>query len=408
LEKVRALLERDLEVGANLITSEMGKVIGESRSEINKCLAMISYYCSNAQEYLEDKSIKTAHQSSYVTYRPQGIILGIMPWNFPFWQVLRFAIPTLLTGNAVIVKHAPNVQGCQNFMQQIFDEAAKGVSPFHTLLIDVKKVESIIADQRIRGISFTGSESVGRAVAQLAAKNLKRAVLELGGSDPYLVLSDANLEIAVKACVSSRFINNGQSCVAAKRWIISKEIIGDFEELAIEEIKKLKTGNPNNLESQLGPMARKDLKENLLRQLARSIEKGASKLYEGNLEKEVEAKGFYTPPVLLKNVRPGHASFDEEVFGPIASIIEAKNEDEAIALANKSLFGLGGAIFSQDIEKAEHLAKYKLDTGGVFINDFYKSVPQLPFGGVKNSGIGRELSKEALYEFSNVKTIAIP
>ncbi len=390
---------------ANICTKEMGKPIKQSIAEIEKCILMAKYYCENSSNFLRPEMIKTKFSKSYIAYKGQGVILGIMPWNFPYWQVLRFAIPTMLAGNTVLIKHAPNVQASQKLLQEVFDNCDFPPSVFSTVIADIDQIKNIAKNDYIRGISFTGSEKAGRSVGELAGKNLKKCVLELGGSDPYLVLSDADINLAAKSCADSRFINNGQSCVAAKRWIVSKDIKEKFTELVSENINNLKMGNPLAEDIQIGPMARKDLKDELALQVENSLSLGAKVLVGGPSENN--PNDCFYPPTLLDNVKEGQPAFDEELFGPVATIITANNDEHAIELANKSRYGLGGAVFSRNIEKAEEIARDKIDTGGVYINDFYKSVPELPFGGVKASGIGRELSKNALFEFVNIKTIVI-
>lgn len=397
LREIKKVILKELKAGSELMHQEMGKKIVEAEGEIKKCGLAIDYFCEHAPQFLADQEIKTQFAKSYITYQPQGVILGIMPWNFPYWQVLRFAIPTLLAGNTVLIKHAPNVQGTQNLIQSLIDKTSLPTGVFQTIIADIPQVESVISNPKVRGISFTGSERGGRSVAELAGKHLKKTVLELGGSDPYLVFEDADIDLAVSACVKGRFLNSGQSCVAAKRWIIHQNCFDEFLTKAEQAIKKL----------DVAPMARLDLKVGLKKQVIKSMSLGAEKVL-GDNEVINDEKTCYFPPTLLSNVSPGMPAFDEELFGPVAVMIKAKSNEEAIELGNKSSFGLGGAIFSQDQKLAESIAKNQLDTGGVYINDFYKSTPELPFGGVKNSGIGRELSHHTLYEFCNIKTIAIP
>lgn len=408
VEKVlqfKELLLNNSESLAEMATIEMGKPYTESVAEVRKCLAMIDYYCDHAKTFLADQKISSTYKESFITYQAQGCILGIMPWNFPYWQVLRFAIPTILAGNTVLLKHAPNVQGCQDLLQGLFGQTSIPEGVFSTIKVDIDQIEKIIADDRIRGVSFTGSERAGREVGSLAGKYLKKCILELGGSDAYIVLEDADVKLAAKACVSARFINNGQSCVAAKRWIVDKKVMTEFLDEAKKNIEQLKVGDPLLNDTTIGPMARKDLKRELVEQVKRSLEMGA-KLFYGN-ESSLESEGCVLTPLILKDVVVGQPAFEEELFGPVGVIITAESTEDAIRLANISRFGLGGALFSKNLDKAKKIATSLLDTGGVFINDFYKSTPELPFGGVKASGIGRELSHLALYEFANIKTVVV-
>tara|TARA_B100000749_G_scaffold280707_1_gene278095 strand:- start:9956 stop:11332 length:1377 start_codon:yes stop_codon:yes gene_type:complete len=400
----KLLLDRKKDL-ALMITQEMGKPLAESIKEIEKCATMVQYYADNAEEFLQDVFIKTHFEKSFVTYQPQGIIFGIMPWNFPLWQVLRFTVPTLLAGNTVIVKHAPNVWGCQKLIQDLFDDLDVAEGVFQSLYIDVPMVEEVVSDHRVRGGSFTGSVGAGRKFAEVCGRYLKKCVLELGGSDAYLVLEDASLEQAVQSCVTSRFINGGQSCVAAKRWIVHKAVYDEFLEKSLKLIIDIQQGNPEELTTRLGPLARFDLKEKVAAQVEKSIAQGSHVVLGG--PDHCDPKDNFYPATLLAEVKPGQVAFEEEIFGPVASLIKANSTKEAIELANRSAFGLGGAVFTADKDLGEDIARNQLDTGGVFVNDFYKSVPSLPFGGVKSSGIGRELSQFSLYEFTNLKTVVV-
>lgn len=396
LRQVQNVLQEHVEPLAALATLEMGKPIEEAKGEVLKCLGMMDFYFEHATKFLEPQELNSSFEKAMIHYCPQGIILGIMPWNFPYWQVLRFAIPTLLAGNVVIIKHAPNVQGCQNLLQKLIDEALQksnlqGI--FSTAIATNEQVSTLIADKRVRGVSFTGSERVGRLIAEQAGRHLKKVVLELGGSDAYLVNEDADLEQAVEHCIKARFLNSGQSCVAAKRWIVHAKIYDQFLSLAQQKVKALPSG----------VLARMDLKMNLLDQVKRSLAQGAS-IASGNWQ-DCQHEDCYFSPLILEGVRPAMAAFEEELFGPVACLIKAASLDEMIELSNQSHYGLGGAIFMQDVQQARQIADQHLDTGGVFINQMLQSSAPVPFGGVKASGIGRELSHLSLYEFANLKTV---
>jgi succinate-semialdehyde dehydrogenase/glutarate-semialdehyde dehydrogenase len=396
LKQFRNGIEEHLEDLANQATLEMGKPLAESEGELKKCLAMMDYYFNHAEEFLAPQKIDSPFNESTVHYRPQGMILGIMPWNFPYWQVLRFAIPTMLLGNTVLIKHAPNVQGCQNILQNIFNDSVESdaaKNAFQTIVAQNQDVPTIISNKLVRGVSFTGSEQTGKLIAELAGKNLKKAVLELGGSDAYLVFDDADVKLAAEHCFKARFLNTGQSCVAAKRWIVHEKVAEDF----IEKIKNLLNDH------QVAPMARMDLKEKLHNQVLESLNRGATVLLGEFLN--IPNSDCFFSPIVLTDVKPGMPAFDDELFGPVASIIRCKSREGMVSLANNSNFGLGGAVFSSDNGFAKDLAINSLDTGGVFINQMYQSHASLPFGGVKNSGIGRELSHLTMYEFANIKTV---
>ncbi|MEZ4871098.1 MAG: NAD-dependent succinate-semialdehyde dehydrogenase [Bdellovibrionales bacterium] len=405
MQNLKTTLEKHTPEWARLITDEMGKPIVESRAELKKCAQMIQFYAENGVEFLQDEPIKTQYQKSYITYQPQGLIFGIMPWNFPFWQVLRFAVPALITGNVVVVKHAPNVLGCLHAIQSLFREDGFPDYVYESLVIEVETVEKVVADPRVRGVSFTGSEAAGRSVGELAGRHLKKVVLELGGSDAYLVLSNANVEHAARSCVASRFINAGQSCVAAKRWIVHKNVKDEFVQKVKGFVAEFKLGDPRDEETRLGPLARQDLRDKVADQVRRSIQGGATVVVGGE---GIEVPGScYYPVTVLEGVEPGQPAFDEELFGPVAAIITVDSDERAIELANQSEYGLGGAVFTENLTQGEDIARTHMDTGGVFVNDFYRSMPALPFGGVKASGMGRELSHHAMYEFANMKVVVV-
>jgi succinate-semialdehyde dehydrogenase/glutarate-semialdehyde dehydrogenase len=389
---------------SEIMTLEMGKPINQSKAEVEKCALACDYYAGNAEKFLLDEIIKTDAVKSYVTYRPLGVILAVMPWNFPFWQVFRFAVPNLMAGNSGVLKHSSNVTGCALAIEEIFREAGFPENLFRTLVVSSKNIKPIIEDKNIAAVTLTGSVPAGKAVASMAGAVLKKTVLELGGSDPYLILDDADLEKAAETCVNSRLINGGQSCIAAKRFIAVESIYDEFERLFVQKMKLKKMGDPFNPENDLGPQARTDLRDELHRQVVKSVERGAKLLLGG----EVPAiKGAFYPPTILSNVVPGMPAYDEELFGPVAALIKVKDEQEGIETANNTSFGLGAAVFTSDKIKGEKIAGEKLNAGCCFVNDFVKSDPRLPFGGVKESGYGRELSYLGIKEFVNAKTVYI-
>ena len=403
IKKLANALRTNKNMLAAMITEEMGKPVAQSLAEVEKCAVMIDYYTHNAPVYLEDKPIATEASESYITIQPVGVILGIMPWNFPLWQVLRFAIPTILAGNTVILKHAPNVCRTALATEKLFHDCELPDGLFKTILLGVNRVPDIIQHPFVQGVSLTGSERAGRIVGELAGKNLKKAVLELGGSDPYIIFHDADLEAAVNTCVTSRLINCGQTCISAKRFLVSSKIAAGFEEMFVEKMKEKTFGDPTG-NVDVGPMARPDLRQQLHEQVNQSVQKGAKLQLGGKIP---DKPGYYYPPTVLTNVEPGMKAWDEETFGPVAAITRFKTELEAIRLAQDTPYGLGAALFSQDIDRMKKLAKYKMMAGSVYINDYVKSDPRLPFGGVKASGFGRELSHYGLIEFTNIKTIVV-
>ncbi|MFZ1517429.1 MAG: NAD-dependent succinate-semialdehyde dehydrogenase [Ignavibacteriaceae bacterium] len=387
-----------------LMTAEMGKPIVQSRAEVEKCAWVCDYYAENAERFLADEIVKTDATKSFVSYQPLGVILAIMPWNFPFWQVFRFAAPNLMAGNAGLLKHASNVSGCALAIQDVFIKAGFPENLFRTLLVKSNNVKEIISNRQVQAITLTGSVPAGKSVASLAGSLIKKTVLELGGSDPYVVLEDADLHQAAMSCVTSRLINAGQSCIAAKRFIIVEKVYNEFEKLYLEIMSNKKMGDPLDENNDLGPQASFQLRDELHNQVLRSVEQGAKLILGGKIP---DLDGAYYPPTILTEVKPGMAAFDEELFGPVAALIKAKDEDDAINLANKSIFGLGAAVFTRDIKRGELIAKEKLNAGCCFVNDFVKSDPRLPFGGIKESGYGRELSPFGIKEFVNIKSVYV-
>ncbi len=397
-------LRSDKEEFARLMTLEMGKPIKQARAEIEKCAWLCDYFAEMGQGFLKPELVKTDALKSYIAYEPLSVILAIMPWNFPFWQAFRAAVPALMAGNSVVLKHASNVPGCALAIQRVFKEAGFPEDLFKTLLISSSTALSLIEFPSIKGVTLTGSTEAGRAVGAKAGQFLKKCVLELGGSDPYVILEDAKLEEAAAVCVMSRLLNSGQSCIAAKRFIILESLRKHFEELCMEEMKKAVVGDPLQESTTVGPLARLDLTEALHRQVSQSLDKGAICLWKGSIP---EGKGAFYPPTILTQVTQGMAAYTEELFGPVAAIISVKNEQEAIHVANETSYGLGAAVFTTDLKKGERVALEDLQAGSCFVNGNVKSDPRLPFGGIKESGFGRELSHIGIKEFVNCKTVYI-
>jgi succinate-semialdehyde dehydrogenase/glutarate-semialdehyde dehydrogenase len=387
---------------AELMAREMGKPVAAGRSEADKCAWVCEHYAEHAEAFLADEEVETEASRSFVTFRPLGVVLAVMPWNFPFWQVFRFAAPGLMAGNAAVLKHASNVFGCALAIEDVFREAGFPRHLFRTLRIGSKAVDGVIGHPRVRAATLTGSVGAGRAVAKKAGGELKKTVLELGGSDPYLILEDADLDAAVATCVTSRLINSGQSCIAAKRFIVPRPILAEVEERFVAGMRAKTMGEPLDEGIDLGPQARDDLRDDLHRQVEASVEKGARLLLGGEVP---EKRGAWYPPTVLTGVGPGMPAYEEETFGPVAAIIPVEGEEEAIRVANDSDFGLGAAVFTRDAVRGEEIAARRLDAGCCFVNAFVKSDPRLPFGGVKHSGYGRELGVFGIREFVNVKTV---
>ena len=404
LAQLKIELIENIETLAELITKEMGKPLSQSRAEIEKCTTLCDYYY-NIQPSVFEEVQYIDDAKTIISYKPLGIILLIMPWNFPLWQVLRCAIPALLMGNAILLKHAPNVPGCSLFIEKIFTKAFSHFSIDYPLLkscfVSNETAAELIDSPIIQGVSLTGSTNAGKIVASLCGKAVKKCVLELGGSDAYILLEDAELSKAIDACVTSRLLNTGQSCISAKRFIVHRRLLNDFTEGMRASFEKKTFGDPM-LSFDLGTIARKDLRDGLHSQVIRAIETGAKCIIGGYIP---EQKGFFYPPTIVTNVTPKTSSFLEELFGPVAQIISAENDEDALELANNSSFGLGGAIFSRDEEYAQNIALNYFQTGSVAINDFLRSDARLPFGGIKESGFGREMGIQGLREFSNCKTI---
>lgn len=404
LQKLSDYLNKHKEKLAKIATEEMGKPFNQSVAEVEKCAMTLAYYAKHGIQFLQNETVATKAQKSYITYQPLGVVLAIMPWNFPYWQVFRALGPIFIAGNTMVLKHASNVTGCALAIEKAISESGLPEHIFQTLLLPSSAMEVVIEDKNIKAVTFTGSTSAGRKVAASAAKNLKKQVLELGGSDAYIILADANIDEAVKICVHSRLNNTGQSCIAAKRFIVHKKVINEFTTKMVAEMKTKTFGDPMQPNIDLGAMAREDLRTDLQEQVQKSIDLGAQLLCGGYIP---ELEGVFYPATVLTKVKKGMPAYDEELFGPVAAIIEAEDTEDAISKANDSSFGLGGAVFSTDIKTAEEIAEKRLQAGSVFVNSFVSSNPLLPFGGIKESGYGRELSYFAIREFTNIKTISI-
>ena len=387
-----------------MITEEMGKTLASAVGEVEKCAWVCDYYAENAEEFLSDEPVKTDAQESFITYNPLGPVLAVMPWNFPFWQVFRFAAPALMAGNTGLLKHASNVPGSALAIEEVFRDAGFPEDVFRTLLIRTAWVDELLESDKVTAATLTGSGPAGSAVASKAGQMLKKTVLELGGSDPYIVLEDADIEAAAATCVTGRLINGGQSCIAAKRFIVVEDVLEDFTDRFVEGMKEAVMDDPVIDGVTLGPMAREDLRDELHEQVQRSVGQGAGLLLGGKVP---DRSGAWYPPTVLTGVRPGMAAFDEELFGPVAAIVSARDEKVAVALANNSVFGLGAAVFTGDRARGRRIAAEELEAGCCFVNEFVKSDPRLPFGGIKTSGYGRELSHLGIREFTNIKTVYV-
>lgn len=404
MKAAAGLLRKHQEAYAKLAAQEMGKPLPQGRSEIEKCALGCEYYAEQAERFLSPEPVQTDAAKSYVAFEPLGIVLAIMPWNFPFWQVFRFAAPALMAGNAALLKHAANVPGCALAIEEVFRQAGFPNGLFRTLLIGSDRVGSLIDHPLIKAVTLTGSTPAGKAVASRAGAALKKTVLELGGSDPYIVLEDADLEQAAQTCVNSRLVNTGQSCIAAKRFIVVEPVRRRFEELFVRAMRSKRMGDPLQEETELGPLARRDLRDGLHQQVERSVAKGAKLLLGGHIP---DGPGAFYPPTVLTDVKKGVPIYEEETFGPVAAIIPVKDEAEAIRTANDTSFGLGAAVFTKDRARGEQIAATGLQAGSCFVNALVRSDPRLPFGGIKESGYGRELSSFGIREFVNIKTVYV-
>jgi len=403
LRKTGAILRQRKDELAKLMALEMGKPLKQGVAEAEKCAWVCDHYAEHAEAYLAPDVVKTEAARSYVAFEPLGVVLAVMPWNFPLWQVYRFAAPALMAGNTGVLKHASNVSGCALAIEEIFAQAGFPAGAFRTLLIGNPQVRAVIEHPLVRAVTLTGSTPAGKAVAAQAGAVLKKTVLELGGSDPYLVLEDADLDQAAPICARSRLINGGQSCIAAKRFIVVEPALAGFTERFVSFMKAQKVGDPLVPGTDVGPLARHDLRDELHRQVVASVERGARVLLGGEVP---EGRGAFYPPTVLTDVRPGMPAYDDELFGPVAAIIRAKDEQDAVRIANDSPFGLGAAVFTRDPDRGERVAR-ALEAGSTFINGPVVSDPRLPFGGIKESGYGRELGSYGIKEFVNAKTVYV-
>ncbi|HET7569265.1 MAG TPA: NAD-dependent succinate-semialdehyde dehydrogenase [Gammaproteobacteria bacterium] len=404
MNNAAAVLRKNSDRYAARMTEEMGKPIKQSHAEIEKCAWACEYFAEHAEQFLAQQEVQTDARRSFVTFQPLGVVFAIMPWNYPLWQVFRFIAPNIMAGNAGVLKHSPNVTGCALDIESIMREAGFPKELFRTVIIDTDQAAKVIGNDDVQAVTLTGSVGAGRAVASEAGKALKKTVLELGGSDAYVVLEDADVEAAAKLCVQGRLTNSGQSCIAAKRFIVVDAVREQFEKLALAEIEAAKMGDPTDEAMTIGPMARSDLRDQLHTQVEKSVAAGARCLTGGRLP---DGPGFYYPPTFLVDVKPGMPAYSEELFGPVATLISVADEAEALKVANGTSFGLGSAVFTQDLDRGIRLATSEIHAGACFVNDFVRSDPRLPFGGIKNSGYGRELSVFGIHEFVNIKAVSV-
>ncbi|MDE2166738.1 MAG: NAD-dependent succinate-semialdehyde dehydrogenase [Alphaproteobacteria bacterium] len=404
MRKAAVILRTNAKDYARLMAQEMGKPVRDGVAEAQKCALACDFYADNAERFLAPEPVATEARKSFVTFNPLGVVLAVMPWNFPFWQVFRFAAPGLMAGNAAVLKHASNVPGSALAIEMIFREAGFPENLFRTLMISSRQVEAVIEHPLVKAVTLTGSGPAGRAVAGKAGAMLKKTVLELGGSDPYLVLDDADLELAAGVCAKGRLTNSGQSCIAAKRFIVVDKVRHAFEDLFVKRMSAAKVGDPLREETDVGPQARHDLRDALHRQVELSMTKGARCLLGGVIPND---RGAFYPPTVLTDVRKGMPAYDEEIFGPVAAIVPVTNEEAAIAAANDSAFGLGAGVITRDLARGERIAAERIESGCAFVNEAVRSDPRLPFGGVKESGYGRELSAYGIKEFINIKTVYV-
>jgi succinate-semialdehyde dehydrogenase / glutarate-semialdehyde dehydrogenase len=404
MARAAEILENKQVEFAKVMVLEMGKTIKSAIAEVQKCALVCRYYAENAEKFLADVPGSTDASSSFVRYQPLGIVLAVMPWNFPFWQVFRFAAPALMAGNVGILKHASNVPQCALAIEEIFTEAGFPPGVFQTLLVGADRVEAIVNDDRVKAATLTGSEPAGMSLASAAGKQIKKTVLELGGSDPFIVLESADLEAAVSTAVTARMLNNGQSCIAAKRFIVANSIADEFEKRLLEKYQALKVGDPMSEDTDIGPLATPRILQDIDRQVKEAISQGGKVLIGGKPLSE-KAGNFY-PPTIIANLSPDTSMAKEEFFGPVAMLFRVANIDEAIAIANSTTFGLGASGWTNDNRERDRLID-EVEAGAVFINGMVKSDPRLPFGGIKRSGYGRELGKEGIHEFVNIKTVWI-
>jgi succinate-semialdehyde dehydrogenase/glutarate-semialdehyde dehydrogenase len=403
LLKVADILAGEKERFATLMTREMGKTFSSAIAEVEKCVTVCHYYAEHGEEFMADKHAQIPNKKAYVRYQPLGAILAVMPWNFPFWQVFRFAVPALMAGNVALLKHASNVPQCAVAIEEVFSRGGFSQGCFQTLLISADQVESLIQDSRVKAVTLTGSEGAGRSVAAQCGQNIKKVVLELGGSDPFIIMPSANIDAAVDAAVTGRTMNNGQSCIAAKRLIIHDDIYDEVRSKLVARFESLVVGDPMDHETDIGPLATQSIRDELASLVDDTVKAGAKRVTGAKI---IDGKGYYYQPGLLEDVPDDSPAAQEELFGPVACLFRVESLDDAIRLANNTRFGLGSAIFTEDEQETER-AISDLVAGAVFVNSIVASDPRLPFGGVKASGIGRELAAEGMHEFVNIKTVSI-
>jgi succinate-semialdehyde dehydrogenase / glutarate-semialdehyde dehydrogenase len=404
LRRAAAVLRDRRDELARLMALEMGKPVAQGRGEAEKCAWVCDHYAESAERLLAPEAAATDASKSYVAFEPLGPVLAVMPWNFPFWQVFRFAAPALMAGNVGLLKHASNVSGCALAIEDLLHAAGVPRDAFRALLVPSSKVAGLVEAREVVAVTLTGSTPAGRSIASKAGSVLKKTVLELGGSDPYVILEDADLDKAAETCAAARLVNSGQSCIAAKRFVVVEAVRARFEELLVERIGARRTGDPLQEAVDVGPQARRDLRDDLHRQVVASVGRGARALLGCTVP---DGPGAFYPPSVLSRVAPGMPAFDEELFGPVAAVVAAKDEKDAIRLANHTVFGLGAAVFTRDLARGERIARHELAAGSCFVNAFVKSDPRLPFGGIRESGYGRELGAFGIREFVNVKTVYV-
>ncbi|MBI3306372.1 MAG: NAD-dependent succinate-semialdehyde dehydrogenase [Candidatus Omnitrophica bacterium] len=404
MKSAAAVLQQHAEPYARLMAVEMGKPVSQGRKEIEKCALICDYYAENAEKFLLPEIIPTEASKSYVIFEPLGVVLAVMPWNFPFWQVFRAAVPALMAGNVVILKHASNVPGCAETIESVFKQASFPEGIFTNFFLETPHVSLVIEHPAVKAVTLTGSVQAGQAVAAKAGSLIKKTVLELGGSDAYIILEDANLEKAIQICGESRLVNGGQSCISAKRFLVVEKVYEKFVSGLVNFMKNQKIGNPLEEEVTVGPLARHDLRDAIHHQVVVSVKMGAELLLGGNIP---DGPGAFYPPTILGHIKKRMPVFDEEVFGPVAAVVKVHDKKEAIQMANDSVFGLGAAVFTSDVARGERIAREELNAGSAFVNALVRSDPRLPFGGIKQSGYGRELGVFGIREFVNVKTVYI-
>jgi succinate-semialdehyde dehydrogenase/glutarate-semialdehyde dehydrogenase len=404
IRKAAEVLRARKDEFANLMTEEMGKTLDEGRAEIEKCAVNCDWFAENAECYLANEPVDTGDGETFVTFNPIGVVLAVMPWNFPFWQVFRFAAPALMAGNGALLKHASNVPGCALAIEEVLHQAGVPRDLFRTLLIGSGDVEALIKDENIAAVTLTGSVAAGKSVAAAAGSVLKKCVLELGGSDAYLILDDADVVAAAKVAATARMVNGGQSCIAGKRFIVLRSVLEPFEESLTDAMRAFEMGDPRKEGTKLGPMQSIEARDEIHHQVSESIRRGARVITGGKVP---DRPGAWYPPTVLTNVLPGQPAHDDEVFGPVAAIIAAESEEDAIRIANESEFGLGSGVLTSNLDRGRRIAAEELEAGMSFVNDNVRSDPRTPFGGVKQSGFGRECAAYGIREFVNIKTVHI-